>query len=137
MTNRTSNDASTNANATSSSSSIEGTTIATKPLSSSLLTNEEHAVDLYDEVLTIDEHGNTKKSAKPCTLKKNPITRFYWRILASLHEFGHSIARISSYFGDAIRCDKRKNDNYDYDKNDAYEKTRKNVELIDRVTTVL
>lgn len=55
----------------------------------------EHMMDLYDEIKNEDDE---KPRIKPCTLKHNPRMKFYWRMVAGLHELGHSIARILLYF---------------------------------------
>lgn len=71
--------------------------------------NDEQVTEIYDEIKIIDEKNNekTRTKVKPCTLKKNPSMRLYWRILATMHEFGHSIARISRYFNCFARRDTR------------------------------
>lgn len=60
----------------------------------------DHMMDLYDEIP--DENHGTPK-VKPCTLKHNPRMQFYWRMVAGLHELGHSIARLTVYLA-SFKC---------------------------------
>lgn len=58
-----------------------------------LIPAEDSVMPLYDEIDLRAGDGTTEIHVKECSLRKNEKMNLYWRMVAGLHELGHTISK--------------------------------------------